>query len=50
MGPPSGCVLASGRPVERREPAAFLVRPDGYVAWAHDDVPTKHEPAALPVY
>jgi 2-polyprenyl-6-methoxyphenol hydroxylase-like FAD-dependent oxidoreductase len=37
-------------PVERREPAAFLVRPDGYVAWANDDLPTEHELAALPVY
>ena len=37
-------------PVERREPAAFLERPDGYVAWANDDVPMEHEPAALPVY
>ena len=35
---------------KRREPAAFLERPDGYVAWANDDVPTEHEPAALPVY
>jgi 2-polyprenyl-6-methoxyphenol hydroxylase-like FAD-dependent oxidoreductase len=37
-------------PVADREPAAVLVRPDGYVAWAHDGVPTEHELAALPVY
>jgi len=38
-------------PVGHREPAAVLVRPDGYVAWAHDDVPAEQEVAeALPLY
>lgn len=31
-------------------PSTVLVRPDAYVAWAHDGTPTAHELATMPLY